>query len=87
MKRLYGYVKHFPHAAVWIHADIPDYSEMVHESHEWLHSTYGNIEEELPLDMPIPLGKIIQTSLFFDASLYHDLVMGNAMTGILHLIS
>ena len=38
---------------------IPDYSEMVHESHEWLHLIYGNIEEELPLDMPIPLGKII----------------------------
>ena len=59
MKRLYGYVKHFPHAAVQIHTDISDYSDMVHESHEWLHLIYGNIEEELPLDMPIPLGKII----------------------------
>ena len=47
MKRLYGYVKHFPHAAVCIHTDISDYSEMVHESHEWLHSIYGGIEEEL----------------------------------------
>ena len=34
MKRLYGYVKHFPHPTVHIHTDIPDYSEMVHESHE-----------------------------------------------------
>ena len=59
MKRLYRYVKHFPHAAEHIHTDIPDYSEMVHESHELLHSIYGDIEEGLPLDMPIPLGKII----------------------------
>ena len=39
--------------------DIPDCSEMVPESHEWIHLIYGNIEE-LPLDMPIPLGKIVQ---------------------------
>ena len=47
---------------------------------------YGNIEEELPLAMPIPLGKIVQTSSFFDANLYHNLVMGCAMTGFLHLV-
>ena len=87
MKRLCGYVKHSAHSAVCIHTDITDYSEMEHESHEWLHSIYGDIEEELPLNVPTPLGKIVQTSLFFDANLYHDLVMGCAMTGILHLVN
>ena len=86
MKQLYGYVKHFPHAAVCIHTDITDYSEMVHESHEWQQSIYGDIEEELPLDMPIPLGKIIQKSSFFDANLSHDLVTGHAIARILHLV-
>ena len=57
MKRLYGYVKHFPHAAVCICMDIADYSEIVHESHELLHSIYDNIEEELPLDKPTQLGE------------------------------
>ena len=60
---------------------------MVHESQKLLHLIYGNIEEELPLDMPIPSGKIVQTSLFFDANLYHDLVMGCTMIGILHLMN
>ena len=60
---------------------------MVHESHKWLHLIYGNNEEELTLNMPIPLGRIIQTSLFFDAKLYHDLVTGCTMTGILHLMN
>ena len=32
---------------------------MVHESHDRLHSIYGDIEEELPSDMPTPLGKLI----------------------------
>ena len=67
--------------------DIPDYSEMVHESHEWVHCIYGDIEEELPLDMPTPLGKIVRTSSFFNPNLYHNLVMGHAMTSILHLVN
>ena len=37
--------------------------------------------------MPIPLGKLIWTSSFFDANQYHDLVTGCAMTCILHIIN
>ena len=48
---------------------------------------YGDIEEDLPSNMPIPLGKIIQTSSFIDANPYHDLVTGCAMTSILHLVN
>ena len=82
MKQPYGCVKHFPHAAVHICTDITEYSEMVHESQKWLHSIYGCIEEELP-----SLGKIIQTSSLFNVNLYHDLVIGHTMTGILHLVN
>ena len=86
-KPLYRYIKHFPHAAVQICTDIPDYSEMIHESHEWLHSIYSNIEEELPLDMPPSLARIVHTSSLFNANLYHDLIMGCTMIGILHLMN
>ena len=68
-------------------ADFSDYREMIYESHEWLYLIYGNIEEELPLDMPIPLGKIEQASLFFDANFYHNLVMGCTLTGILYPVN
>ena len=60
---------------------------MVHGSHKWLHSVYSKIEEELLLDMPKPLGRITQTSAFFDVNLYHDVVTGCTMTGIVHLVS
>ena len=36
---------------------------MVHESHKWWQSIYRGIEEELPSDMPIPLWKLVWTSL------------------------
>ena len=42
---------------------------MVRESHNWMHSIDRNMEEELPSDMPTQLGKLIQTSSFFDANL------------------
>ena len=40
-------LKHGPHAAVCICTDIPPYSEKLHESPEWLHYIFGDIEEEL----------------------------------------
>ena len=42
---------------------------MVYESHEWLYFIYQEIEEELPSDLPITIGKLVQTSSFFDANL------------------
>ena len=45
------------------------------------------VREEIPHDVPIPLGKEIVTVTFVDANLYHDLITGRAVTGVLHLIN
>jgi hypothetical protein len=37
--------------------------------------------------MPPPKGKSVRTSHYQDANLYHDLVTGRAMSGILHLVN
>ena len=37
--------------------------------------------------MPTPLGRIVQTSSFFDVNHKHDLIMGCSMTRILHLVN
>jgi hypothetical protein len=34
-----------------------------------------------------PLGKEVQTTTFVDANLYHDLISGRSVTGILHLLN
>jgi hypothetical protein len=39
------------------------------------------------VDNPTPLGKPILHSAFVDANLYHDLVNGKSVTGIMHLFN
>ena len=37
--------------------------------------------------MPTPLGKHVTLTHFFDANLYHDILTGRSVTGILHLLN
>ena len=45
---------------------------------------YGSVKEELPKDMPEPLGKHVTLVSYVDANLYHDILTGRSATGILH---
>jgi len=42
------------------------------------------MEEVLPHDMPTLLGKFVTLTHYVDANLYHDLITGRSVTGILH---
>jgi hypothetical protein len=37
--------------------------------------------------MPVPRGKVVNTTTYQDANLFHDLVAGYPMTGILHMLN
>ena len=87
MKRLYGYVRNYPHALIRIRTDLPDYSDLKFTEYDWEYSVYGHVEEQVPRDAPPPLGKEVVTSTYLDANLYHDLITGRATTGILHFIN
>jgi hypothetical protein len=39
---------------------------------------------EIPKDLPKPLGKSVTTIAYKDANLYHDMVTGRSMSGILN---
>jgi hypothetical protein len=41
----------------------------------------------LPSDAPRPLGKYVTLTHYYDANLYHDIVTGRSVTGILHLFN
>ena len=43
---------------------------------------YGKHEEDIPLEAPLPLGKRIVLTHYFDASLMHDVLSGKAVTGV-----
>ena len=87
LKRIFGYVHKFRHAAIRIRTELPDYSDLPDEEYDWTYTVYGKVREQLPDDLPEPLGKKVQLTTYKDANLYHDMVTGRAVTGIIHLLN
>jgi hypothetical protein len=87
LQRICGFLRKYPDGAIRFRTGIPDYSHLDHVTYDWTHSVYGNSSEELPSNMPVPLGKAVRTTTFEDANLMHDLTTGRSVTGILHLIN
>ena len=50
-------------------------------------SSYGNVQEDLPTDMPTPRGKLMQATAYQDTIMSHDLVTERAMFEIIHFIN
>ena len=87
MKRIYGYISKMDHGCIRVRTEIPDYSDITVPDLDWSYSVYGNVREQIPSDIPEPLGKPVCTSHYHDANLYHDLITGRAVTGILHFLN
>jgi len=87
VKRVHGYLSKFRHAAIRIRTEIPDFSDIPVKIYDWQHSCYGSTKEEIPVDCPRALGKKVRLTSFVDANLYHDLISGKSVTGILHLMN
>ena len=87
VKRIYEYLRKFRGAAIRVQTGEPDYSDLPFPEHDWSYEVYGNVEESIPDDAPTPLGNYVTLSHYVDANLYHDLLTGRAVTGILHLIN
>ena len=86
-KRVMNYVKEKKHAAIQIQTQMPDYKLIPKDNYEWLNTVYGNPKEQVPKDLPQPLGKPVMTTTYVDANLMHDILSGRSMTGILHLVN
>jgi hypothetical protein len=84
LQRIYGYLKKFSQAAIRIQTNQPDYSSLPEQEFDWCYSVYGNVQEVLPHDLPEPLGKPVIITTYKDANLFHDMITGRAVTGILH---
>ena len=64
-----------------------DYSHLPKQEYEWTRTVYGNIKDEIPRDMPKPLGKRVITTTFLDANILHDIVTGKSVTAVLHFVN
>ena len=88
LKRIYGYLKRNPDGAIRFRTGIPDHeSRELPQQYDWINSIYGPNNEELPPNMPTPLGKPFRTTTYADANLLHCLVTGRSVSGILHLVN
>ena len=85
VQRIHGYLRKFKHGVLRMRTDEPDYSDIPEKVYEWSGTCYAGAKEEIPDDIPTPRGKAIVSTHFVDANLYHDLVSGRSVTGILHM--
>ena len=60
---------------------LPDYSSLPEQNFDWMSSVYGENGELIPHDIPKPLGKIV------NANLFHDMITGRSVTGIIDLLN
>ena len=87
LRRICGYLLRFRNAAIRIRMEKPDYSGLPENDQSWLRSVYGDVREAIPKGCPKPKGKSVISSTYKDANLYHDMVTGRAVTGVLHYIN
>jgi hypothetical protein len=85
LKRMYGYLKKFATGAIRIRVEQPNFDDLPSQDFDWCYSVYGNVKEVLPKDLPRPLGREVTIITYTDANLYHDILTGRSVTGILHL--
>ena len=62
-------------------------SQYPDSEYDWLCMVYGDVQEQIPHDAPEPLGKEVITITYEDVNLYHDMITGRAVAGILHMIN
>ena len=58
-----------------------------HDEDDWTRTVYSGACEQIPHDIPQPLGKHVQTTHYVDANLHHDLATGKAVTAALHFLN
>lgn len=87
VKRIYSYLAKMKHAIIRIRVDEPDLSGLPTQEFDWAKSIYGNVREEIPGDAPEPLGPFVMLLHYVDTNLLHDLITGQSITGILHLLN
>ena len=85
VKRIYAYIHKFENFKIQFQVEAPDLSHLDNSSQQvWSQSVYGEHAEDVPSDMPPPLGKKVTLIHWFDANLMHDVLSGKAVTGCIH---
>jgi hypothetical protein len=76
-KRIYGYLLKMRHSQIRINTSEPDFSELTRPTQDRKNTVYGDTREEIPHDLPEPLGRYVNLTTYVDANLYHDMLSGD----------
>jgi hypothetical protein len=87
IKQICGYLSKIRRSAIRIHTEEPDYSDIPRTEYDWEFSVYRGTRIEIPKDSPKPLGKLVVTTTYIDANLYHCMLTGKSVSGVLHLFN
>ena len=74
------------HATLRFQVHEPDYSDLPVKQYDWS-STYGEISELLPDDASEPHARHVTLTHYLDANLFHDVLTGRSVTGILYMLN
>ena len=86
-KTIVGYLLFLPDGAIRFRTGEPVFSSLKDQEYDWTRSVYSGACEQIPHDIPKPLGKHVQTTHYVDANLHHDLATGKAVTAVLHFLN
>ena len=83
LKRIAGHVTKMKHFGVKFRVHEPDFSDLT-TAQEDCFSVHGEVQEQLPDNAPLPLGKAVQLTLCVDANSLHDAITGGSVTACSH---
>jgi hypothetical protein len=75
------------HSVIRIRTEEPDYSDIPRTEYDWEFSIYSGAKEELSKDAPEPLGKPVIATTYVDANLFHCMLTGKSVSGVLQLFN
>ena len=86
-KRTVGYLLFLPDGTIIFRTEEPDLLSLKDQVYDWTRSVYSGACEQIPHDIPKPLGKHGQTTHYVDANLHNDLATGKVVTAVLHFLN
>ena len=76
-----------PDGTIRFRTEEPDLLSLKDQVYDWTRSVYSRACEQIPHDIPKPLGKHGQTTHYVDANLHNDLAAGKVVTAVLHFLN
>ena len=87
-KQIYRYINIFKNFDFKFRTEEREMSHFDNKTNfNWSKTVYGDHSEELLINAPKPLGKMVTLTHYFDANLMHDVLSGKAVAGCIHLIN